>query len=482
MPTINIQGNNAGWTDSGITLAPGDTLQVLASGLIYWSGGDENKFSFPEGYYPPDAEELGEPITDRPQEIDKVSGYGENDLESASEWAVTNTKPFSLAMVFRPVGTTPSSEKSAVADAFYVTRSGSWQNGDDEPMQVWFIFNELAALEGAWDNNSGSFTLHLEKIGLSDGEEESTCDHAIGRYMTTGLEKEFRLPMSDYVYMWAIEPEGKPAEGYTSSDQSFEFPAVLDKAGNEMVPALLYLDEGGVVPTELPNQTGMSDDTIDIMKGLPRNSDLRRRLTSEYYRNATATILAAVPEKPNLGAVILFSGKIGKAKIDDLSATFELHPWSNQLQQPMLRVISPLCDCELFMRGRCAGNGEDPSAPQTTDEGRILTGTIIAVTDAATFTTDIIGQDPSWGTFGRASFSDGQNEFVPPRPIKQWFEDGRCVLHNELPYIPEVGDTVVVEEGCARTWDACKQKQNTNNFQGFPFVPGRQNLVKRYGQ
>lgn len=307
----------------------------------------------------------------------------------------------------------------------------------------------------------------------------------ISRFIDTDLETEFGKTSAEYCYIWAIEPDGYDSEGYTTFDKELIIDAVLDRDDVEMVPALTYVPDTGAEPTDIPIFTGLSDDTVDVTQGVTIDSVLRRTMLNEKYRNAVVTIMACKYTDLSIPPVILMSGKLGKGKLDDTKATFELRPWSHLLQRNMLRTVGPLCDCPLYRQGACAANGEDPDSPDITEPGFRETGTITAVVNAAEFTVSVTGKGDGWASFGRLWFEGahpGNNVAVQPRTVKLYETTGHVILANELPSVPEIGDTIVIEEGCDRSWNACQDKNNTNNFQGFPFVPGRQGMIKRYGR
>ena len=48
---------------------------------------------------------------------------------------------------------------------------------------------------------------------------------------------------------------------------------------------------------------------------------------------------------------------------------------------------------------------------------------------------------------------------------------GTAVLTVPLPQTPATGDTFTIYPGCGRTAAACAGYSNSNNYQGFPYVP-----------
>ncbi|MNL23334.1 hypothetical protein D3C87_1447180 [compost metagenome] len=59
------------------------------------------------------------------------------------------------------------------------------------------------------------------------------------------------------------------------------------------------------------------------------------------------------------------------------------------------------------------------------------------------------------------------------------FESGVFVLHLPLPYAVAVGDNYSVTPGCRKRFtEDCRTKwANTNNFGGFPQVPGSDKVL-----
>jgi hypothetical protein len=327
-------------------------------------------------------------------------------------------------------------------------------------------------------------------------QEDVSCNHDLGRNISAELEAEFGLPAGQYTFCWAIQPKGRapgdrPIEGYTAHDRDVTLPYVLDRQNREMLPSLTYIAQGNVLPSEVAVNIGLSSDSMDVGHLLPTGSTTRQKLLTEYYNDAIVTVMAYKWSNAAAGVVILMGGKLGPGKIDDVSATFQLKPWSSLLQRPILRVIQPLCDCEEFAQGRCSAVAGNNDGPQIAD--RTATATITAVLNRAQFTVSIDAGPTTgtvadgWANFGRLYFTEenpGPNDGLPPRRVKRFTslsgDSYEVLLNNELPFLPEAGNTVGIEEGCDHTWAACILKDNKVNFQGQPYVPGRQGVMTKY--
>lgn len=54
---------------------------------------------------------------------------------------------------------------------------------------------------------------------------------------------------------------------------------------------------------------------------------------------------------------------------------------------------------------------------------------------------------------------------------------GKIDLQLEMPYAIEVGDTFAARKGCAGLIQSCKENNNARRFRGFPYLPGRDQLL-----
>jgi len=80
-----------------------------------------------------------------------------------------------------------------------------------------------------------------------------------------------------------------------------------------------------------------------------------------------------------------------------------------------------------------------------------------------------------WWKGGRVTFDVGTSTVAlrgVSRPVIESYA-GQVVV-TKLPAVPAVGDTFLIERGCPRTWNACCERQNWENFGGSLDLPYQQ--------
>jgi uncharacterized phage protein (TIGR02218 family) len=105
------------------------------------------------------------------------------------------------------------------------------------------------------------------------------------------------------------------------------------------------------------------------------------------------------------------------------------------------------------------------------------TGTLTSATDLRTFADSSRGEVADYFGAGLLTFTSGPNEGVQMEVYS--FAAGVFTLHLPVPYTVSVGDTYSVTPGCRKRFtEDCRTKwANTNNFGGFPQVPGSDKVL-----
>jgi uncharacterized phage protein (TIGR02218 family) len=165
------------------------------------------------------------------------------------------------------------------------------------------------------------------------------------------------------------------------------------------------------------------------------------------------------PGDTSLGTVCLFEGN--NAGTDPGSTQVVLHVKSDLeiLQQQMPRV--------LFQPG-CANSFGD-SACGINLASLTLTGTVLAGSTSSVLNLSIAGGAANAYANGvlvmTSGVANGSRRTISASAA------GNVTLTVRLPFTPSAGDTFSLYPGCARTRAACASYSNSNNYQGFPFVP-----------
>jgi len=113
-------------------------------------------------------------------------------------------------------------------------------------------------------------------------------------------------------------------------------------------------------------------------------------------------------------------------------------------------------------------------------------GEVTSVTDSQTFEATIT-DNGSFGddyfNYGKLKFTSGLNDNIHME-VKNFVESSnKFKLFLPMPFQIEVGDRFHVFAGCDKRLSTCKDKfSNHINFQGFPYIPGTDQISKFGGQ
>lgn len=313
-------------------------------------------------------------------------------------------------------------------------------------------------------------------------------------------------------WCWAIKPKRGPWEAYTSLDRDIDLPEYTDEMGNT-VPALTYKCAGGLAPTKIPVRVTLAKNAGDVTV----LAFDRVQLQAQYYLNAEYECFE-INYTGNLSERIVgSSGLLGNTTINDSDASIELIPWSDLANRPIGRDVTVLCDVgsiagEEFGTGRCTGAaGDGPVKADWTIETTLTHNLFVSIgypqkTRIAIFDNQYVNSYLYGGAVqtitgkpvpadwhmhlrnGKVLFLSGQNAGVERDIRTAFFGTGPGVnyygiileLHTPLPFGAQFGDTVQITVGCMRTVQDCMFFNNIKNFRGFPYVPGREGLLRRW--
>lgn len=329
------------------------------------------------------------------------------------------------------------------------------------------------------------------------------------REIPAGLLAHKRSRDQSTCWCWAIKPRYGEWEGYTSLDRNISLPAYTDSRGNH-IPSMEYICAAGITPTAIPTHLALG-------KGAPDMTVLafdRVKLQTQYYTGAEYEVF----ELNYLGDLserwVGSSGKLGNTSITDNSATIELTPWVDVAARPIGREVTVYCDVgsqygEEFGTGRCRNQAlhdgpakDDWTIPMTrcgdpTKNSMIIWGDWAGNWTASLYQPPMVtksGQPvpDNWHLHlrgGKVLFTSGKNKGIERDiqtasrfAIDHTLGWGNLAVHFHipLPFVPDVNDTYEVTAGCDRTLQDCAFYNNVSNFRGFPDIPGREGVLRRF--
>ena len=239
------------------------------------------------------------------------------------------------------------------------------------------------------------------------------------------------------------------------------------------IGGVIYKPQSGVTLTALAASTSLAVDNADTTAFLDDEDLTEAELLGGAYDGADILIFAADWTRPDDGVVIISKGTFGEVATVDGQFRTEFRSLAQNLQQNIGRNVGPECDVDRVGDGRC-------KADMTPFTHGVTVQTVS--NPKTTFTIDLAGKSDGYLDFGVAEFTNAdtrntQREYM----ILGWNGTSMQVTLSE-PTIDdiEVGDTLNVYAGCDKTATTCKDTfNNIVNFQGFPFVPGRDSVMER---
>jgi uncharacterized phage protein (TIGR02218 family) len=174
------------------------------------------------------------------------------------------------------------------------------------------------------------------------------------------------------------------------------------------------------------------------------------------------------------GRAVIITGTFGELSAGTTSYEAELLSLSAKLNQQVGDLVTQTCIVQQLGDFRCAPSGQfaDGATMTTYRHDGLVTAIIYA--DTIQFSTSYNAEDQYY-TNGKVTVLTGKNAFVA-RDVKSTVVAGtnpQLQLQEPFPFPLLVNDQATLEAGCNRLIAQCGARfHNSDNFQGFPFVPG----------
>lgn len=229
--------------------------------------------------------------------------------------------------------------------------------------------------------------------------------------------------------------------------------------------SISYSPSTGIVTSDLAMSAGFETDNYEITGPISSTVTLAAVLGGRFGR-ARARIFEVNWKSLGSGPIRLLAGNVAETSVEGGKFRFQVRSDVDRFNQVIGRLITPYCNAD-FMDARC-GYAEAP-----------LSATVSAVTDGMRFTVTFSG------SFANDYFNKGTVEFLTgalagtaPVEVEDWTSGGALALFLPLADSPQIGDTLEIKRGCAKTRAACMGYSNIENFRGFPEVPGSDQVLK----
>lgn len=220
--------------------------------------------------------------------------------------------------------------------------------------------------------------------------------------------------------------------------------------------------------TSLETSSGLVVSNMDIDGAIDADAITENDLRNGFFDNANFELFLAYWSNSNIRTLPLRTSWVGEIQMDGPKYKVDLRGIAQRLAQTFIQTTSLECRYD-FCNSKCG-----LSAATFTSEYRVR----------EVFSRDIFRVFNMPAPFrenayqwGKAKILTGPNAGVEMEILRQYEDRVQLFLPLNFPLEPE--DDVELMRGCNKTWDKCKEFENTINFGGEPFLAGN-DILSRY--
>lgn len=252
-------------------------------------------------------------------------------------------------------------------------------------------------------------------------------------------------------YCWVVVRHDGVVLGFTGHDQ------------NIVVDGFVCSATTGVTTTTLSQSLGLSADDLEVDGVIDDDAITIEDLRAGLYDNATVTIYLANHQNPAEFEIVA-RGVFGSVISTDTGGfKTEFRSLTYPLNQPQGRSYQRTCDAKLG-DARC---GVDLNNSLYTH-----TLTVVASTTSQVRVESFEGFADGWLSLGRLITASGEEVGIREQSgtlLDLWHRLSKPLI---------AGDVITAVAGCKQDAATCRLKfNNIANFQGFPFMPGNDQLT-----
>lgn len=268
------------------------------------------------------------------------------------------------------------------------------------------------------------------------------------------LQNSLNSDTSTLCFFWRVERTDGQVFRFTDHDRDLN------------INGEIYLAGTGATPSAIQSKIGMAVSNLTVQTLLDSSVISEADLINGRWDYAKMVCGICDWTNPSNSVGILRAGTLGAVTTNGPMFVAEFNGLMAKLQQEVTRIVGPECDVELGSSW-CSVN----LTPFT------FTGTISAVTNRKIFTIPTI-QATNTFAYGVFKITSGVAAGLQGK-VESSTSGGVITLFLPLPASPAVGDTYEIIAGCDKRRETCASKfSNLVNFQGFPFVPGTDDVTK----
>jgi uncharacterized phage protein (TIGR02218 family) len=245
----------------------------------------------------------------------------------------------------------------------------------------------------------------------------------------------------------------------TDHDQDITYP--LGSPAGQLYKASLGMDASAIETTAT-----LSVDNLEARGFLDVLGVSEASIAAGVWDYADVRVYRVNWADLSMGDEKLIRGWIGDISVARGEFKNEIRSVSQKLQSRIGEIVAENCKADLF----------DTRCKVVATEGLwkfsgVAVSTIVAA--QRQFTCAALTQTVPFFEAGKVVWETGQNAGLA-KEIKTHASGGDIALQEPMPYEIEIGDTGVFYAGCTKryTEDCLGKFANTDNFRGFPFLPG----------
>lgn len=286
------------------------------------------------------------------------------------------------------------------------------------------------------------------------------------RNISTDLAAHLQQFTTTLCVSWKIKRVDGVILGFTTCTFTFTYD---DGTGDGPV---VYKASTGIGPSATKESVGTGVDNMAIIGIITSPDLLEVDLFTGVYDRARVRVMFMNYKDFTMGHGVLMAGMFGQITMRDSSFEVEVRSLSQVLSQQVGRTTTPTCMVEF-------GSVACTITPATT------TTTVTSVVDQRIFyVTAFSPTTTNYLFMGYVTFTSGLNA---GRSMEVKYCDnsggaGRIELQEIMPFVIAPGDGIIGTQGCDKLLTTCDSYGNVVNFQGFPYIPGSDVMLRIIAQ
>jgi uncharacterized phage protein (TIGR02218 family) len=279
------------------------------------------------------------------------------------------------------------------------------------------------------------------------------------RPVPSALQTKLDSGVTTLARCWKLTRRDSVVMGFTDHDRDLVMSGVTFRAGT------------GFTSSEAASRFDLSVDGAEISGALADDSLTEADLAAGRFDAAQVETWLVDWSDPSL-KVLTARGTLGEVRREGQAFTAELRGLADLLSQESGRLYTAKCGADLG-DARCKVDLTNP-ALRGAGAITVVEGTSIFVASGLDGFADMLF------SAGRLTWSSGANAGLAIEIKEHRLVAGhaRLTLWQAMPEGIAIGDSFAVTAGCDKTFATCRARfANTDNFRGFPQIPGNDFLL-----